>query len=72
MAAAIAEHVGAAGTGKGMTIDGIPYSLISNDNSFIGGWEQRTLLTTFRVDGCVSTSSTALGRQANVMCARIF
>ena len=42
-----------------MSIDGIPYGLISNDNAFIGGWQQRTLLTTFHADGCVANHSTA-------------
>ena len=59
MVAAITEHVNAASKEENMTIDGIPYGLISNDNSFIGGWQQRTLLTTFHADDCVANHSTA-------------
>ena len=59
MAAVIEQHVNAAGSQKGMTIDGIPYGLISNDNSFIGDWDERSLLAAFHADDCAVSKSTA-------------
>ena len=58
MAAVVAEHVNVANSNSNkMTIAGQLYGLISNDNSFLGGWNQRTLLTTFHQDGCQTNGS---------------
>jgi hypothetical protein len=47
MVKAMTQHVTAMDAASPPAIDGVPYAMLSNDNSFTGGWEQRTLLTTF-------------------------
>lgn len=55
MVAAIVQHANA--MDHTSRIGGVPYGLISNDNSFMGSWLDRTLLTTFHADGCVTDKS---------------
>ena len=45
MVAVVAEHADAMAAGSD-TIDGVHYGLASNDNSFDGGWFERTLIAT--------------------------
>lgn len=47
MVKVISQHIAAMDTSNPPRIDGIPYALLSNDNSFTGGWLDRTLVTMF-------------------------
>lgn len=51
--AVVAEHAGAMAAGSDR-IDGVRYGLASNDNSFDGGWFERTLVTTFNNSAAAS------------------
>ena len=59
MVATIAEHLLAMdGASPKPRIDGVVYDVLSNDNAFSGGWEERTLLTTFAPVGNISIDAT--------------
>lgn len=47
MVKAVAQHVAAMDDASPPAIGGVAYTMLSNDNSFTGGWNERTLITTF-------------------------
>jgi L-iduronidase len=47
MVKAVAQHLAAMDSSSPPAIDGVPFAMLSNDNSFMGGWNERTLITTF-------------------------
>ena len=55
MAAVVAQHLDAMDPAG--RIGGTPYALLSNDNSFTGGWLQRTLLATFNTSASAATAA---------------